>query len=79
MKLTIPTALLSLFSALTHATVNITDVPSRLKVEQEVVLRWSSDRDYVRTICLAPIYSRKLNPILLDLRKEPKRTNEMTD
>jgi len=49
MKLTIPTALLSLFSALTHATVNISDVPSRLRVGQEVVLRWSSDSDYVRT------------------------------
>lgn len=49
MKLGIPAILLSLFSSLSHATVTINDVPSRLRVGQEVVLSWTSDRDYVRT------------------------------
>jgi hypothetical protein len=49
MKLNIPTMLFSLFSSFGHATVSINDVPSHLKVGQEVVLSWSSDRDYVRT------------------------------
>jgi hypothetical protein len=49
MKFGIPAILLSLFSPLSYATVTIDDVPSRLRVGQEVVLSWTSDRDYVRT------------------------------
>ena len=49
MKLGIPAILLSLFSSLSYATVTINDVPSRLRVGQEVVLSWTSDRDYVST------------------------------
>jgi hypothetical protein len=53
MKLNIPAVLVALFCGLSNALnthVKIADVPSYVEVGQQIRLRWSNDRDYVRTV-----------------------------